>query len=426
MPKKHGIFRKLGIDISVGLFLAKRELKRANKWTTSLIVFVMLLTFLNLVVVSGILVGIIQGSLDQNKKFSSGDIIISSFLNKEKIDNSQEVVSIVKNLPGLKAYSARYTAGGSLQAGYRDVLLKDEKPNSIGGQVSGIDPAKEDEVTNLSSLLVEGSYLEPTDTDSIIVGSFWFRKYNKNEFPGLTTFDENVKLGSRLLLTINGSSKEYTLKGILKSKVNEVDGGIFILDSEFRKLAGRSDYNLNQIAISLVPGTNPLLIKEALIVAGVDKNGRVQTADEAIPQFLDQVKTTFGLLGNAISAIGLVVAAITIFIVIFVNAITRRRYIGILKGIGIAPRAIIISYIIQSLLYATIGATLGIIMVFAFLKPFFNANPIDFPFSDGILVATVNGTAVRTAILLMATIVAGFIPARIVIRQNTLSAILGR
>ncbi|MBP6858043.1 MAG: hypothetical protein KBC11_02525 [Candidatus Pacebacteria bacterium] len=426
MPKKHGIFRKLGIDINVGLFLAKRELKRANKWTTSLIVFVMLLTFLNLVVVSGILVGIIQGSLDQNKKFSSGDIVISSFLNKEKIDNSQQVINIVKTIPGLRAYSARYTAGGSLQAGYRDVLLKDEKPNSIGGQVSGIDPIKENEVTNLSTLLVEGSYLEPSDTDSIIVGSFWFRKYNKNEFPGLTTFNEDVGVGSRLLLTINGSSKEYTLKGILKSKVNEVDGGMFILDSEFRKLADRSDYNLNQIAISLVPGTDPLIIKQALIEAGVDENGRVQTADEAIPQFLDQIKVTFTILGNAISAIGLVVAAITIFIVIFVNAITRRRYIGILKGIGIAPRAIIISYVMQSLLYATIGATLGILMVFAVLKPYFNINPLDFPFSDGILVATVSGTVVRTGILLVATIIAGYIPARIVIKQNTLSAILGR
>jgi hypothetical protein len=60
------------------------------------------------------------------------------------------------------------------------------------------------------------------------------------------------------------------------------------------------------------------------------------------------------------------------------------------------------------------------------LKPFFDANPINFPFSDGILVATVNGTAIRTAILLLATIVAGYIPARIVIKQNTLSAILGR
>lgn len=426
MPRKHGIFARLKIDFKVGFFLAKRELKRANKWTTALIVFVMLLTFLNLVVVSGILIGLIQGSLDQNKKFSSGDVIISSFLNKDKIDNSQEVIKIVETLPGLRAYSARYIAGGSLQADYRNVLLKDEKPNSVGGQVSGIDPKKENAVTNLGSLIVEGSFLEPTDTDSIVVGSFWFRKYNKNEFPGLTTFNENVKIGSRLLLTINGASKEYTLKGIVKSKVNEVDGGMFILDSEFRKLANRSDYNLNQIAISLVPGTNPKVAKEALIASGVDKDGRVQTSEEAIPQFLDQIKTTFGLLGNAISAIGLVVAAITIFIVIFVNAITRRRYIGILKGIGIAPRAIVISYILQSLLYALIGALVGSILVFAFLKPFFDANPIDFPFSDGILVATVSGTSVRVAILLIATIVAGYIPARIVIKQNTLSAILGR
>ena len=425
MPKKQGYFERLGIDISVGIFLAKRELKRANKWTTSLIVFVMLLTFLNLVVVSGILIGLIQGSLDQNKKFSSGDVIVSSFLNRDKIDNSQQVIGAVKTIPGLRAYSARYTGGGKLQANYHDVLLKDEQPNSVGVQIAGVDPVKENEVTNISSLIVEGSYLEPTDTDSIVVGSFWFRKYNKNEFPGLTTL-KDVPIGSRLLLTVNGVSKEYTLKGILKSKVNDVDAKMFMLDSEFRKLLGTTDYNVNEIAISLVPGTDPVVAKQALIEAGVDKDGRVQTAAEAIPQFLDQIKTTFGLLGNAISAIGLVVAAITIFIVIFVNAITRRRYIGILKGIGIEPRAIIISYIIQSLLYAVIGAALGIVMVFAFLKPFFNMHPIDFPFSDGILVATVSGTAARTAILLVATIVAGYIPARIVIRQNTLSAILGR
>jgi ABC-type lipoprotein release transport system permease subunit len=425
MPKKQGFFERWGIDITVGIFLAKRELKRANKWTTALIVFVMLLTFLNLVVVSGILVGLIQGSLDQNKKFSSGDVIVSSFLNKTKVDNSQQVIKTVETLPGLRAYSARYTSGGNLRAGYREVLLKDEQPNSVGAQIIGVDPVKEDVVTNISSLLVEGSYLEPTDTDSIVAGSFLFRKYNTNEFPGLTTL-KDVPVGSRVLLTIGESSKEYTIKGILKSKVGEVDGAVFMLDSEFRKLTGRTDYNVNQIAISLLPGTSPDVAKAALIAAGVDKDGRVQTAAEAIPQFLDQIKTTFGLLGNAISAIGLVVAAITIFIVIFVNAITRRRYIGILKGIGIEPRAIIISYIIQSLLYAIIGAVLGIIMVFAVLKPFFDANPIDFPFSDGILVATVDGTAIRTGILLLATIVAGYIPARIVIKQNTLSAILGR
>jgi putative ABC transport system permease protein len=425
MPKKQGFFQKLNIDIKVGIFLAKRELKRANKWTTSLIVFVMLLTFLNLVVVSGILVGLIVGSLEQNKKFNTGDVIVSSFLNREYIDNSSQVINIVKNVPGLKDYSPRYKGSASIEANFRDVDIKDQKRNEAGGAIAGIDPVKENNVTNISKLIIEGSYLEPTDTDSIILGSFLLRKYNDLEFPGLTVL-RDVGVGSRVLIKVGKSSKEYTVKGILKSKVDQVNGQVFMLDSEFRKLTGRNDFNVNEIAISLIPGTDASFVKQALVASGVDKDGRVQTSDEAVPSFLNQIKITFALLGNAISAIGLVVAAITIFIVIFVNAITRRRYIGILKGIGIEPRAIIISYIIQSLLYAVIGAAIGIFLVFAFLKPFFDANPINFPFSDGILVATVDGTAIRTGILLLATIIAGYIPARIVIKQNTLSAILGR
>lgn len=425
MPKKQGAFQKLQTDIRVGFFLAKRELKRANKWTTALIIFVMLLTFLNLVVVSGILVGLIVGSLEQNKKFSTGDIIVSTFLDRDRIMNSQQIIKTVETVPGLRAYSPRYKGGATIEADFREVVLKDQKRNSANAQLIGIDPNKEDAVTNISSLIIEGSYLEPTDTDSIVIGSFLLRKYNDIEFPGLSVL-ENIDAGSRVLISVGDSSKEYTVKGVLKSKVDQVNSQVFMLDSEVRKLSGRSDFNVNEIAIALVPGTDPLVVKEALVVAGVGEDARVQTADEAIPSFLDQIKTTFSILGNAISAIGLVVAAITIFIVIFVNAITRRRFIGILKGIGIEPRAIIISYILQSLLYALIGALIGSLLVFAFLKPFFDANPIDFPFSDGILVATVPGTAIRVGILLLATIIAGYIPARIVIKQNTLSAILGR
>jgi putative ABC transport system permease protein len=146
----------------------------------------------------------------------------------------------------------------------------------------------------------------------------------------------------------------------------------------------------------------------------------------ALPKFLKDIQNTFAILGNAISAIGLVVASITIFIVIFVNAITRRRFIGILKGIGITPRAISISYILQSIFYAVAGAAVGMVIVFGLLKPMFVAHPINFPFSDGILVATLPGTMLKAFILLMATMIAGYIPARIVIKHNTLNAILGR
>ena len=80
---------------------------------------------------------------------------------------------------------------------------------------------------------------------------------------------------------------------------------------------------------------------------------------------------TFAMLGNGVSAIGLVVASITIFIVIFINAITRRRYIGILKGIGIDGLAIEIAYVVQSLVYVLVGAGIGLFVTYRLLVPFF-------------------------------------------------------
>ena len=111
---------------------------------------------------------------------------------------------------------------------------------------------------------------------------------------------------------------------------------------------------------------------------------------------------------------------------IFINAITRRKFIGILKGIGINEKAIEISYIIQSFFYALCGSVIGIIVLYLFLQPAIAAHPIDFPFSDGILVAPLSGTMLRIGLLMVTTIIAGFIPARLVVHKNTLDSILGR
>jgi ABC-type lipoprotein release transport system permease subunit len=121
-----------------------------------------------------------------------------------------------------------------------------------------------------------------------------------------------------------------------------------------------------------------------------------------------------------------VVASITIFIVVFINAITRRKFIGILKGIGVTGEAIEYSYVMQSIFYAVIGSLLGLAIVYGVLVPALEANPIDFPFSDGILVAPLGETLARIALLVSATIVAGYIPARMIVRKNTLNSILGR
>ncbi len=425
MRDRLSIEQSFSQNVKVGWFLAKRDIKRANIWTTTLIVAVMTLTFLNLVVVSGILVGLIQGSEDAQKKYAIGDIVISSFLNRSYILNTPEVVSIVKTIPGYKYHTVRYTGSGRFESNYRSTVKPGELRDGAGGAFMGIDPIQEEAFSGVSKFVIRGSYLTPADQDSVLIGKNLLYEFTPIEAPGFQTL-KNVSIGSRIKITVGDNSKEYIVKGIVSSKVDEFDTSVIALDSEVRKMVGRSDFNASTIAIQLLPGTDPALVKQYLLDNGVGNNARVQTAEEAFPKFLKDIKDTFGILGSAISGIGLVVASITIFIVIFVNAITRRRFIGILKGIGINRRAILYSYIYQAFIYAFAGICIGMALVFFLIKPSFAAHPINFPFSDGILVATVAGTLKRAGILFLTTMIAGYIPARMVIKQNTLSAILGR
>lgn len=409
----------------VGLFLALRDIRRANKWTTSLIVAVMVLTFLNLVVVSGILVGLIQGSIDAQKSRYSGELIVSTFPKKSYIEQSADIVSLLKVQPGVTVVTARYLEAGSIETNYKNRRRPTDLPDRASGLVAGINPLTEEAAIGLSRFIVEGSYLAPNDYDMILVGANLLSKYAGFDSPGVHTLP-NTAAGSRVRLRIGQITREVTIKGVIKSKVGENDQRIFMVDSQLRGLIGRTDYNVDEIVARIDSPVHTTAAKATLLANDVDARANVRTSEEAQPKFLKDIVKTFALLGNMIGSIGLAVASITIFIVIFVNAITRRRYIGILKGIGVDERAIEISYIIQSLFYAISGMILGSILIFGVLKPYVDLHPINFPFSDGVLVATAGGTALRAAILGIATLVAGFIPAKIVVKQNTLDAILGR
>lgn len=278
---------------------------------------------------------------------------------------------------------------------------------------------------HLASKVIEGQYLTENDADAILLGANLTKKYLPVDIPGFPLL-ENVAVGDRVRLTVGGNTKEVIIKGIVRSKTDSIDMRIFMLDRSLRPLIGRGDFNVDEIAIKIRPNTDPRIVKNALLAAGVGETARVQTWEESLPKFLIDIQNTFSMLGNVMGSISIVVASITIFIVVFINAITRRKFIGILKGIGISPGAIEISYVFQSVFYAVLGIGIGMALLYGIMVPFFKANPINFPFSDGILVAEVAGTFIRAFLIVIATIIAGFIPARIVVKKNTLDSILGR
>lgn len=411
----------------VGFFIALRQVKRASIWTNILVVCVMILTFLNLVVVSGILVGLIEGAVRAVKTNYVGDLFISNLRQKTYIEKSQEIISTVENLPGVIAATGRYVEGGTVEADYKIAKQKPtDKRDEVPTSIAGIDPIAEEKTTKLSRLIVEGSYLEPGDYDQVLLGGLLLSKYLDFDSPSFPVL-KNVEVGDKVRVTINGNQREVWVKGILRSKVDEIDRRVFFTDSQFRGLIGRNDHNVDEIAVLIDPLlTSSEEVKSVLLKGGFDQFALIQTQDEAEPKFIKDMKETFDTLGKVISSIGLIVACITIFIVIFINAVTRRKFIGIMKGIGIYSSSIEWAYVFQAMFYAILGVTIGAAIVFGVLKPYFDAYPIQFPFSDGILVATPMGTITRMIILLAATLVSGYIPVKLITRQNTLDAILNR
>ncbi len=415
-------------DIKIGFFLATRQLKHASIWTTGLIVVVMMLTFLNLVVVNGILVGLIESSVQASEDRYSGKVIISTLRQKSIIENSGEIERVLRSISNVTDVVPRVLAGGTIKADYNRILKPEETPNQAQANISGIIPSQEDKATGLSKYVIEGSYLDDNDKDGVLVGAFLVNELTPVDTIGFQQL-RNIKIGDKLKLTIGNNSKEVYLRGLVKSKIDNIDARVIMTQSELRKLIGRSDTNVSEIAVKLLPGAteqDALSVKDVLINNGYEFDAKIQTAKEAEPKFLKDMKDLFGLLGTLMGSIGLVVASITVFIVIFVNTITRRKFIGILKGIGITSRSIEYSYIIQSAFYAIIGSILGMLVLYGFLVPFIDKHPINFPFSDGILYAPIGGTLWRVLALFITTVIAGYIPARMIVKKNTLDSILGR
>ncbi len=418
-------------DLRVGWFLALRQVKHSGKGTTGLIIFIMILAFLNLVVVSGLLVGLIAGSFQQFRESYSGEIIITPASGHSYIENSPSLLRFLENHPDIDAVSPRRTITAQVLGTLTDNPKKNERVNQVGARIVGIDLAREEVLTGFSRFLKYGENLKEDEEGYMLIGANLIKKYSAFadvNIPGLDLL-RDVDIGSRVRVTISSDGgsikKDFIIKGIIKSKVDEISTRMFILDRELKRLIPVNKEQFQEIALRTDYAYAPELVEQIKNFMG-SSAALVQTSDEAIPSFLRDVETTFGILGNALSSIALVVASITIFIVIFINAITKRKFIGIMKGIGISPRAIQFSYIFQALFYGIMGSVIGLIITFGMLKPYFAAHPIDFPFSDGILVATPGGSGMRVAILLIVTLIAGYLPAKLIIRRNTLDAILGR
>ncbi|MDP2812252.1 MAG: ABC transporter permease [bacterium] len=413
----------LRLIIRTAFFIASKSIQRGSLTVKFVTVFILLLTFLNLIVVGGLLVGITEDVGVKVKDSLTGDIFIEPAKEYNYIQNTGDIFSLLNGVPNVH-YSPRLTSGVSIEYEYKNVT-GGKNPSRVSAVIAGLEPILETRVTNIDQRVIAGSFLDE-NWDSIVLGSSLVDGYISSK-TGSEASLGHVLIGDKVRIRFsNNNLYEFTVIGILNSKSSTVDQRAFINQKILRQLLSKQGNDYSEIAV--VTGgdiSSTSLIKELRGISRGDRND-IKSSDEAIPSAVGDLKKAFRLIGNIVSVTALLVGVITIFVIIYVNASSRRRYLGILKAQGISAPTLILSYVFQIIFYVAVGVILGLIALFVFLQPYFMKNPISLPMADGQLLLTSLYVSIRVVVLFISSIISAFIPAWLIIRQNTLDAILGR
>jgi putative ABC transport system permease protein len=406
-------------DFKTAFFIAYKTITKGHKSTIALIIFILSLSFFNLMFVSGFLYGFSDGVMKSMIDNSTAHIIVmpqEEPTTKPFIFDQDMVRAEIETIPGVVGTARHYQLGGTLSYDKE----KDGNFKYTSAQIIGVTQSEEKNILTINKYMVSGKFPDNLKDDEIVLGanlSGGFGTKQTKDLGGAT-------VGSKIQINYsNGITRTYTIVGIFKlSMVGSVASAAFISTSEAESLL--STYNS---------------ASEIMVKVDLEKN----TLDEytnKINQMIPNLKlekytsrlstvgilvTAFNLIAVIVSVISIIVSAITIFVMIYVNAVSKRRQIGILKAIGIKESIIEVSYIIQSIFYSVLGIIGGLIVIFFIVIPIMAVKPITMPFGNAVLVYTSFGIIINIGSLIVAGILAGYIPAKIVAREDILKSIWG-
>ncbi len=405
-------------DIKTAFFIAYKTIIKGHKSTVALIVFILSLSFFNLMFVSGFLSGFSDGIMRSMIDTSTAHIIVmpqEEPTRKDFIPDQKSVRAQIQTIPGIIATTSHYQLGGSISYDREN----NGKIKSVSAPIVGVTQLEEKAVLTVHENMVSGEFPDSLTEDEIILGANLAGGFDTKQ----TTDLGGTKVGDKVqVIYANGIARIYTVKGIFKVTIGGIGGTAFVSNKEAEAIL--STYN----------NASEIMVKVDLSKNTLDEY--IQRIETIFPELkvekytarLSTVGTlvaAFDIIALIVSVISILVAAITIFVMIYVNAVSKRRQIGILKAIGIKESIIEVSYIIQSLFYAIWGVIFGLMIIFWLVIPFLAVRPIPMPFGDASLEYTSIGIFINISSLIISGIFAGFIPAKIVAREDILKSIWG-
>jgi len=397
-------------ELKVAFLLALRSLQRGSRSSVVLTVLIIAMCFTNMVFLPGLFNGIGQSITKQVVDFEVSNVLVSPKSGDQYVTDLDATLDLINGMPGVERATPHLSKGATLK--YRQRVL--------GVSVRAISPNDEKYVSPLYTKMVAGSYLGDGDTGEVIIGKPVAGDATIKEEDEFQPSLGGVRVGDSITIEYgNGYTKDYRVKGIYYTGWSSADNTVYVTMSDMQLVEGKTLDYADYITVKAKPGYSEKFIKDELQQYGVSQ--KVQTTGDLLSKVMGRALQSFAIINMVSLIVGIIITTVVLFIVITIKTLNSRRQIGILKAIGVDKEVIMHNYGFQVIIMAILGIFFGIILT-SLMAVYLAANPIVTPEWSATLYLTPIDYIMNSLILFLASVVAGYVPAYQVSREDIQTA----
>ena len=328
------------------LRLAWRNIWRHRRRTV-IIVLAMGLSLAMMMWYDGLLDGFNNAIAGNAVRVLGGHVQVHAAGYREKVDSNpllpltddSSVVQAALSQPNVIAAARRIQTGG----------LISNREGAFPMSIIGVDPEAEAPVSLIAEHIVDGRYVEPTDEDSILIGK------------GLAEA-LSIKVGDRVTLVGSDIHKQnrqrtMTVIGIYDIGIPSMEKATsYISLTEAQNLFGlRGQSTEVQITLKRVGLEPDVVAALAPLLPGYE----VESWANNYPELSNAVGRK-NIVMDIFSVIIVMIAGIGILNLLLMAIYERTREIGLLGAMGLKPRQIATTFILEGALIGVVGVVAGI------------------------------------------------------------------
>ena len=286
--------------------------------------------------------------------------------------------------------------------------------------MDAIDPASYARVFTTPRDIFDGGPLTQRATDQVLLG-IGIAGSGETSMRGYRASLHDVYAGDQVSLTfIGGKTAPFTVVGVYDNQFPQSDDSAYITMYEAQKLDPAIADRATAIYVRTRPGAdvNKIARRLTALRAGV----KSLTSANLGATVQDQV-ATYRLISDILKVISLLMAAITIVTITYIDVVHRRRQIGVARAIGIRPAPIVASYVLKAWAYALAGVGVGLVLFRYAVVPFVSSHPFQFPNGPVALAATTGEMTRDLVFLVVVAALAALAPALRSVRIPILDSI---